>query len=595
MALAHCGARALPLQLSSLARSSKCSAARRLLSACCQPLSSEWPSLVPGRSNVALLSSIGGSTRGFAHGFGSTHPSLQKERGLGFGLRASTTEEVLTEVAEEAAAEVSKPNGESYKGREKIKDIRGEDEGLSKVGQQLVIRGWVRTVRAQKAFAFMQVNDGSNLSGLQVVIHPEAAGYDKIQDGTVATGAAVAVEGELVESLGGKQKVELKATKLTVVGESDGSTYPLQKKNHTLEYLRTIAHLRPRTNTIGAVSRVRSALAFATHQFFQSKGFTWVATPIITAADCEGAGEQFLVTTLVPQNGNAAGVPTTKEGKVDFSQDFFGKPAYLTVSGQLNAEVFATALSDVYTFGPTFRAENSNTSRHLAEFWMLEPELAFADLKDDMACAEAYLQHVVRYVLEHCREDLAFFVERQKKGLPKGEKNVVERLTDVANARFAHVTYTEAVDILLKAKKSFEFPVKWGADLQSEHERYLTEVVFKGQPVIVTDYPKEIKAFYMRENDDGKTVAAMDVLVPGVGELIGGSQREERLEVLEKKLEDFKLEKEAFWWYLDLRKYGSVPHAGFGLGFERLVQYVTGVENIRDVIAFPRAPGLVDF
>ncbi|MBA0713739.1 hypothetical protein Golax_012755, partial [Gossypium laxum] len=368
------------------------------------------------------------------------------------------------------------------------------------------------------------------------------------------------------------------------VGKSDPS-YPIQKKRVSREFLRTKAHLRPRTNTFGAVARVRNALAYATHKFFQENGFVWISSPIITASDCEGAGEQFCVTTLIPSSREAAdspvdAIPNTKNGLIDWSQDFFGKPAFLTVSGQLNAETYATALSDVYTFGPTFRAENSNTSRHLAEFWMIEPELAFADLDDDMACATAYLQYVVRHVLDNCKEDMEFFNTWIEKG-------VIDRLNDVAEKDFVQLTYTDAIGLLLKAKKKFEFPVKWGCDLQSEHERYITEEAFKGCP--------EIKAFYMRQNDDGKTVAAMDMLVPRVGELIGGSQREERLDYLENRLDELKLSKESYWWYLDLRRYGSVPHAGFGLGFERLVQFATGIENIRDAIPFPRAPGSAEF
>eukprot|EP00850_Spirogloea_muscicola_P024094 SM000440S16151 [mRNA] locus=s440:18060:30688:- [translate_table: standard] len=477
-----------------------------------------------------------------------------------------------------------------FRRRLRVADIKGgEDQGLSRVGQELTLRGWARTVRVQKAFTFIELNDGSSLSGLQVVVNVDAEGYSEIESGAVTTGAAIGVVGLLVESTGAKQKVELKASKLTLVGASDGATYPLQKKRHSMEFLRTIAHLRPRTNTMGAVSRVRASLAFATHQFFHDSGFAWVASPIITASDCEGAGEQFCVTTLISESTkDASTIPKAEDGTIDFSQDFFGKPAYLTVSGQLNAEIYACALHDVYTFGPTFRAENSNTSRHLAEFWMIEPELAFADLQDDMACATAYLKHVVQYVLEHCKEDMEFFDKFVENG-------IISRLRAVAESDFMHVTYTDAVEILKKAKRKFEFKVEWGCDLQSEHERYLTEEAFMNQPVIVTDYPKDIKAFYMRENDDGRTVAAMDVLVPRVGELIGGSQREERLDVLERRLVENGLDKEAYWWYLDLRRFGSVPHAGFGLGFERLVQFATGVDNIRDAIPFPRAPGQADF
>ncbi|KAG6541924.1 hypothetical protein Mapa_016649 [Marchantia paleacea] len=482
----------------------------------------------------------------------------------------------------------------AFQKRLRIADIKGgPDEGLGRVGEKMVVRGWVRTCRVQKTFSFIEVNDGSTLSNLQAVVQNDVEGYDTIESGLVTTGASVALEGELIGSQGSKQKVELKASKVILIGGSDATSFPVQKKKLTREYLRTIAHMRPRTNTFGAVARVRNALAYATHQFFQEKGFVWVASPIITASDCEGAGEQFCVTTLIPNSHldpktKVSDIPATKDGVLDWSQDFFGKPAFLTVSGQLNAEIYATSLCDVYTFGPTFRAENSNTSRHLAEFWMIEPELAFSDLKDDMACATAFLKYVVKHILENCKEDMDFFDKWVEKG-------IIARLQAVAEKDFIHITYTDAVDLLTKAKKKFEFPVKWGCDLQSEHERYLTEEAFKGSPVIVTDYPKDIKAFYMRENEDGKTVAAMDVIVPRVGELIGGSQREERLDKLEARIEELGLSKESYWWYLDLRRYGTVPHAGFGLGFERLVQFATGMENIRDVIPFPRTPGSAEF
>ncbi|KAI3468949.1 hypothetical protein Pfo_025612 [Paulownia fortunei] len=475
----------------------------------------------------------------------------------------------------------------------KIVDIKGgPDLGLNRLGETLVVRGWVRTLRVQSSVTFIEVNDGSCLSNMQCVMNSDAEGYDQVESGLISTGASVWIQGTIVASQGSKQKVELKVDKLVTVGKSDPS-FPIQKKRVSREFLRTKAHLRPRTNTFGAVSRVRNALAYATHNFFQENGFVWLSSPIITASDCEGAGEQFCVTTLVPNSGEATdspvnAIPTTKDGLIDWSQDFFGKPAFLTVSGQLNAETYATALTDVYTFGPTFRAENSNTSRHLAEFWMIEPELAFADLEDDMACATAYLQYVVQYVLENCKEDMDFFNTWIEKG-------IIDRLSDVVEKNFVQLTYTDAVELLLKANKKFEFPVTWGCDLQSEHERYITEEAFGGCPVIIRDYPKAIKAFYMRQNDDGKTVAAMDVLVPRVGELIGGSQREERLEYLEQRLDDLKLNKESYWWYLDLRRYGSVPHAGFGLGFERLVQFATGIDNIRDAIPFPRAPGSAEF
>ncbi|KAG2238991.1 hypothetical protein Bca52824_089851 [Brassica carinata] len=475
----------------------------------------------------------------------------------------------------------------------RIAEVKGGgDEGLGRVGQSLSVTGWVRTLRSQSSVTFIEINDGSCLSNLQCVMNPEAEGYHQVEAGSVLTGASVSVQGTVVASQGSKQKVELKVDKIILVGKCDAS-YPIQKKRVSREFLRTKAHLRPRTNTFGAVARVRNTLAYATHKFFQESGFVWVASPIITASDCEGAGEQFCVTTLIPSshettNTSIDAIPKTKGGLVDWSQDFFGKPAFLTVSGQLNGETYATALSDIYTFGPTFRAENSNTSRHLAEFWMIEPELAFADLDDDMACATAYLQYVVKYVLDNCKEDMEFFDTWIEKG-------IIHRLSDVVEKEFLQLSYTDAIELLLKANKKFEFPVKWGLDLQSEHERYITEEAFGGRPVIIRDYPKEIKAFYMRGNDDGKTVAAMDMLVPRVGELIGGSQREERLEVLEARLDELKLDKESYWWYLDLRRYGSVPHAGFGLGFERLVQFTTGIDNIRDVIPFPRSPGSADF
>ncbi|KAK2974986.1 hypothetical protein RJ640_012852 [Escallonia rubra] len=472
-----------------------------------------------------------------------------------------------------------------FRSRLRVVDIKGgPDEGLDRLGQTLGVKGWVRTLRVQSSVTFIEVNDGSCLSNMQCVMTSDAEGYDQVESGMITTGASVSVQGILITSQGSKQKVELKVEKLVMVGKSDPS-FPIQKKRVSREFLRTKAHLRPRTNTFGAVARVRNALAYATHKFFQDNGFIWISSPIITASDCEGAGEQFCVTTLIPSSREAVdspanAIPKTEDGLIDWSQDFFGKPAFLTVSGQLNAETYATALSDVYTFGPTFRAENSQTSRHLAEFWMIEPELAFADLNDDMACATAYLQYVVKHVLDNCKEDMDFFNTWIEKG-------IINRLSDVVKKKFVQLTYTDAIELLLRANKKFEFPVKWGCDLQSEHERYITEVVFSGSP--------EIKAFYMRQNDDGKTVAAMDMLVPRVGELIGGSQREERLDYLEDRLDDLKLNKESYWWYLDLRRYGSVPHAGFGLGFERLVQFATGIDNIRDTIPFPRAPGSAEF
>lgn len=451
--------------------------------------------------------------------------------------------------------------------------IRALKSDPAYIGKEIVVKGWVRTVRDQKSFAFVEINDGSTLSNLQVIA-PSA--------GELATGAAVCVHGTVVESPGAKQPIEIQASKIDLIGTCDPETYPLQKKRHSFEFLRSIAHLRPRTNTLGAVTRVRNTLAYATHRFFQELGFYYLHTPIITASDCEGAGQMFQVTTLSHDTP-----PRTQRGAVDHAQDFFGKPAFLTVSGQLNAEIYACALSDVYTFGPTFRAENSNTSRHLAEFWMIEPEMAFADIHDDMDLAERYLKTLFSEVLESCPEDMELFDRFISKGL-------IARLQDVVEKPFERITYTEAVDLLQKSGKSFEFPVTWGADLQSEHERYLCEEHFK-RPVIVRDYPKTIKAFYMRDNDDGKTVAAMDVLVPSVGEIIGGSQREERLDVLTRKMDAMNLDKESYWWYLELRKFGSVPHAGFGAGFERLVQFATGMENIRDVIPFPRYPGHAEF
>lgn len=457
--------------------------------------------------------------------------------------------------------------------RIKIKEILRSKDPAKLEGREVKVFGWIRTVRDQKSFAFIEMNDGSSLANLQVVADAERVkGYEEIL-AKLTTGASLCVKGKLVKSLGKNQALEVQADEIEVYGTCDPALYPLQKKRHSFEFLRTIAHLRPRTNTQGAVTRVRNALAFATHLFFQERGFLYVQTPIITGADCEGAGEIFRVTTL--EKGN------------DYSQDFFGKAAYLTVSGQLNGEILACALSDVYTFGPTFRAENSNTSRHLAEFWMIEPEMAFADLQADRECAESYLKFCVRYILEHCQEDLEFFDQFIEKGL-------IERLKNVVSGPFAHLTYTEAVSILEKAPKSFEFPVSWGINLQSEHERYLAEE-YCNKPVVLTDYPEKIKAFYMRANPDGKTVAAMDILVPKIGEIIGGSQREERLDVLEEKLIKHHLKKEDYWWYLELRQFGSVPHAGFGLGFERLVLFATGMENIRDVIAFPRYPGHADF
>lgn len=466
--------------------------------------------------------------------------------------------------------------------RMKIKQLKYPVPGRPSIlGQEVTVKGWVRTVRNQKTFSFIEINDGSTLSNFQVIANPDIPNYEKLMN-SLSTGVSVSIQGTIVESPGKNQQFELQAKNIQIIGTCDPETYPLQKKRHSFEFLRTIAHLRPRTNTLGAVTRVRNALAFATHLFYQQQGFLYIHTPIITGSDCEGAGKMFRVTTLDP---NAP--PRLPNGQVDFSQDFFGKPAYLTVSGQLNGEIYASALSDIYTFGPTFRAENSNTSRHLAEFWMIEPEMAFADINDNMDNAEAFLKFVLKYVLEHCPEDMQFFDKHVSNGL-------IERLQHVINTPFERASYTYAVRILEKSGKDFEYPVKWGSDLQSEHERYLAEEFF-AKPVIITDYPKHIKAFYMRSNDDNKTVAAMDVLVPKIGEIIGGSQREERLEVLEHKIQEVGLSKEDYWWYLELRKYGSVPHAGYGVGFERLIQFATGMDNIRDVIAFPRYPGKADF
>lgn len=450
----------------------------------------------------------------------------------------------------------------------------------SQIGSTITVCGWIRTIRTQKSFSFIALNDGSTLSSLQVVADASLPLYEDLLR-TLSTGASISVIGELVESVGKGQRLEIKAHKIHLFG-SCSEAYPLQKKRHSFEFLRSIAHLRSRTNTQGAIARIRNALSIATHLFFQQKGFLYVHTPIITASDCEGAGKQFLVTTL-----DINKPPRHSDGSVNFIEDFFHKPAYLTVSGQLNAETFACALSDVYTFGPTFRAENSNTSRHLAEFWMIEPEMAFADLDDNRKCAEAYLQFVIQYVLDNCQEDLHFFDQYMEQGLLK-------RLQHVAETEFAHLTYTQAIAILEKSEQCFEFPVEWGIDLQSEHERYLAETYCK-KPLVLTDYPEKIKAFYMRENSDGKTVAAMDVLVPKIGEIIGGAQREERPDILEKKLLSFGLNPKDYWWYMQLRMYGTVPHAGFGLGFERLVLFVTGMENIRDVIPFPRFPGHAEF
>jgi len=438
--------------------------------------------------------------------------------------------------------------------------------------QTITISGWIRSVRDSKAFAFIVLNDGSCFNNLQIVVQGELENFAEVSKLNV--GSAIIVSGVLVPTPEAKQPFEIQATKVKIEGESTPE-YPLQKKKHSFEYLRTIAHLRPRTNTFSAVFRVRSLAAFAIHQFFQEKGFVYVHTPIITGSDAEGAGEMFRVSTMDFNH-----LPKTDKGDIDFSQDFFGKETNLTVSGQLNVETYAMAFRNVYTFGPTFRAENSNTARHAAEFWMIEPEIAFADLQDNMALAEEMLKYIIRYIRENAPEEMNFFNQFI-------DKELLERLDNVVSNEFAKITYTEAIEILEKNKEKFEYPVSWGADLQTEHERYLTEQVFK-KPVFVINYPKDIKAFYMKLNDDKKTVAAMDLLVPGVGEIIGGSQREERYEVLADRMKEMHLNEEDYWWYMDLRKYGGTRHAGYGLGFERLIMYITGMSNIRDVVSFPR-------
>ncbi len=450
----------------------------------------------------------------------------------------------------------------------------------SELSAGIKVGGWVRTKRTSKTFTFLELNDGSCLANLQIIVDENLENYANDVE-TLTTGSSVMVEGDLVESPGAGQKYELRATKVTPFNIA-ASDYPLQKKRHSFEFLREIAHLRPRTNALGAVTRLRNSLSFAVHSFFQQRGFMWVHTPIITASDCEGAGEMFSVSTM-----DFADVPRTGDGGVDYSKDFFGKRAGLTVSGQLEAEIYATAMSRVYTFGPTFRAENSNTGRHLAEFWMIEPEAAFFTLEEDMALAEEFVRFLVGWALENDRDDLNLFNLRI-------EKTLLETLENVAESAFVRLSYTDAVDILKKSGTEFEYSVEWGTDLQTEHERYLTEVVFK-KPIIVYNYPKEIKAFYMKLNDDGQTVRAMDVLVPRIGELIGGSEREDRHEVLLSRIRELGLSETDYWWYLDLRKYGSVPHAGFGLGFERLLLFMTGMQNIREVIPFPRWPGNAEF
>ena len=465
-----------------------------------------------------------------------------------------------------------------YEKRIRIAEIFKNAEAFK--DNTVTVCGWIRQIRASNQFGFAVINDGSCQKTLQVVFENEKVkNYQEIAKQNV--GAALKVRGKIILTPEAKQPFELNASEIFVEGTSTPE-YPLQKKRHSPDFLRTIAHLRPRANTFNAVFRVRSAAAYAIHKFFQERGFTYVHTPLITASDCEGAGEMFRVTTIDP-----ADPPRKENGEVDYAEDFFGKSTFLTVSGQLNAECFAMAYADVYTFGPTFRAEKSNTPRHAAEFWMIEPEMAFADLEDDMETAEAMVKFVIRYVLDHCPQDMEFFNTFIDKGL-------IERLENLCSADFGRVTYTEAMELLQKSGKKFEYPIGWGEDLQTEHERYLTEEVF-GKPIFVTDWPKEIKAFYMRMNDDNKTVAAMDMLVPGVGELVGGSQREERLELLENRIEELGMNPESYKWYLDLRRFGGTTHAGFGLGFERLVMYLTGISNIRDVEPFPRTTGNAEF
>ncbi len=462
--------------------------------------------------------------------------------------------------------------------RQLIREIYASPEAFG--GKTVTLGGWVRNLRDSKAFGFIDLNDGSYFSSIQVVFEREIIdNYDEIASMNI--GASLVVTGILTLTPGAKQPFELKATKIEVEGTSTPD-YPLQPKRHTVEFLREQAYLRPRTNLFSAVFRVRSEVAYAIHSFFHDRGFVYVHTPIITGSDCEGAGEMFRVTTLDPENP-----PRCEDGKIDWSADFFGKSANLTVSGQLEGETYAMAFGNIYTFGPTFRAENSNTARHAAEFWMIEPEIAFADLDDNMQLAWDMIKYIINHVMDNCSAELEFFNKFV-------DRTLLERLTALRDADYAKVTYTEAIDILLKSGESFKFPVYWGVDLQTEHERYLTEQVYK-KPIFLVDYPKEIKAFYMRQNDDGKTVAAMDLLVPGVGEIIGGSQREERLDVLKARMAELDLKEEDYWWYLNLRKYGGTKHAGYGLGFERIIMYLTGVSNIRDVIPYPRTVGNAEY
>ncbi len=462
--------------------------------------------------------------------------------------------------------------------RSKVKDLL-----KATPGQEVLAKGWVRTKRGNKQIKFIALNDGSTVNNIQVVA--DMANFDETLIARITTGASISVTGNLIESVGSGQAVEIQAKQIEVLGECDPVRYPLQKKNTSLEYLRTVAHLRPRTNTFGAVLRIRHAMAFAIHKFFNDKGFVYLNTPLITESDAEGAGDMFQVTTL-----NLENVPKKENGKVDFSKDFFGKKTSLTVSGQLEGELGATAVGEIYTFGPTFRAENSNTPRHLAEFWMIEPEMAFYDINDNMVLAEEFVKYLVQYALDNCSDDLKFLNDKYDDGL-------IERLNSVLGIPFQRVTYTEAVEILEEAVKNgtqFEYPVHWGTDFQSEHERYLVEKHF-GKPVILTDFPKDIKAFYMKQNEDGKTVRGMDVLFPKIGEIIGGSEREASLEKLEQRIDELKMSRKNLEWYIDTRRYGTVPHSGFGLGFERLLLFVTGMANIRDVIPFPRTPKNAEF
>ncbi len=447
------------------------------------------------------------------------------------------------------------------------------------VGKDIKVSGWVRTVRDSKNFGFIELNDGSFFKNVQIVFNDSLSNFEEVRKLTLAT--SIIVEGKLVETENAKQPFEIQSSKIEVFNLSD-SEYPLQKKRHSFEYLRTISHLRARTNTFNAVFRVRSVLSYAIHKFFQERGFVYVHTPIITSSDAEGAGEMFTVTGCDLNN-----LPKTEDGNMDYNEDFFGRPAHLTVSGQLDVETYAFAFRNVYTFGPTFRAENSNTVKHAAEFWMIEPEICFADLKDDMNLAEDMLKFVIQYVLDNCPEEMEFFDKFVSEGL-------LERLKHVVSSDFGRISYTDAIEELKKHNSEFEFPVDWGTDIQTEHERFLSEKVF-GKPVFVTDYPKDIKAFYMKQNDDGKTVAATDLLVPGIGELIGGSQREDDMEKLKTRMNELGLDEKDYWWYLDLRRYGSITHSGFGLGFERLMMYITGMQNIRDVIPFPRTPKNCEF